>query len=168
MKKAYVKPVFLAEEFEGTVSVAACGYSSRNALHVWEGKNLCLVGSCAHAVNRNGNALVTQWWEYATEGMVDPDAEFTNPTSENFDAYNDVAYLFTDSQTVCDFVWNGIGSEVGIWTSEKGDVSTSMADHTKRDGLFVTMIDTFSKFFDIEPSQSKQHVPGVNGEKLFS
>ena len=59
MKKAYVKPVFLAEEFEGTASVASCGYdadAANSALQVWHGKSLCTVGDSGHHVGKaNGN-----------------------------------------------------------------------------------------------------------------
>lgn len=168
MKKAYVKPVFLAEEFEGTASVAACEYrASHDPLEVWNERNICSVGDNGHFIGKVPGASVNKWWEYATEGMANPQVEFTNPTSNNFDAYNDTAYLFTDGQTVCDFVWNGMGSQVGIWTSEEGNVNTSVSDHTKRDGLFVTLIDAFNTFFGIEP-KNEQHEPGLKNQKFFS
>lgn len=170
MKKAYVKPVFFAEEFAGTSSVAACEYNAKqNALQIWEGRNLCLNGKCAHEIGKKTNE-VSNWWDYATntEG-----ADANKPSSDSLSGYNDGAYLFTDGQTVCDFVWNTGGSQVGIWTSAKDDSSTAIWDDEKRTGtlgvnLFVTLITAYSNFFGIEPDKSDQHLPGVNNEVFFS
>ena len=169
MKKAYVKPVFVAEEFEGTENVASCAYGAdQNALQVWKGSYLCKVGDGGHTVGKK-DYDAKDWWEYATET---PGANETPPTSSNLTGYNNGAYLFTDGQTVCDFVWSDSSSKVGIWTSEAGKTDKAISKESDRTGtlnvnLFVTFISSFSQFFGIEPDND-QHVPGINNKAFFS
>lgn len=176
MKKAYVKPVFLAEAFEGTASVASCGYdadAANSAIQIWHGKNLCTVGDGGHYVGKdNGNKHpdVAQWWDYATNTNG---ANTNPPKSNSLSGFNNGAYLFTDGQTVCDFVWNSVDSDVGIWTSEKDNASTAIWDVTVRNNsvfnqnLFVTFIKGFAAFFGIEPDEDKNHKPGIKGQGAF-
>lgn len=166
MKRAYVKPVFLAEAFEGTASVASCGYdadAANSALQVWEGKGLCAVGDGGHRIGKK-DAAVDQWWDYATKTEG---ANGKPPTSDSLKGFNDGAFLFTDSQTVCDFVWNSVDSDIGIWTSEKGNASTAIWDVTKRDNMFITLIKGFAAFFGIEPDEDKNHKPGIKEQGAF-
>ena len=171
MKKAYVKPVFLAEEFEGTMSVASCGYDATNMeLQIWHGKQLCVKQHNGHYVGKKPGE-VADWWDYATNTSS---AKGNPPTSASLDGYNDGAFLFTDSQTVCDFIWNSVDSDVGIWTSEKGNSSKAIWDVETRNNsilnqnLFVTFIKGFADFFGIEADEDKNHKPGIKDQAFFS
>ena len=167
MKKAYVKPVFMAEEFVATASVASCGYNvsdPNSALQVWHTMHLCTNTSCSHQIGGNQGNLTydaNNWWGYAT------DTPGARPTSDSTDGLNDAAYLFTDAQTVCDFVWSSKTSNVGIWTGTQGDKTTAISDSNNRTNAFVTLINDFSNFFHIPASQNDQHSPGVGENQNF-
>lgn len=175
MKKAYVKPVFLAEEFEGTVSVAACDYSSpTNHLAIYNGQSLCVIGDSGHHVGGSGNGgktegFVQDYWSYATNGD-----RSDSPTKQDYnDGYytdlNKGAFLFTGGQTVCDFVWNGGDSQVGIWTKDKDIISSAIGDADKRSlrDSFITMISSFSDFFSVKGVGSQGHKAGCKGVGEF-
>lgn len=125
MKKAYVKPVFVAEEFEGTASVAACGYSSKNKFEVWEGVQVC--HSPGHKIGQgNDNAPFKDYLEYATDG-----------TTSSWDGYtvggmddNKGSYVFTSGLVECDFVWNSNGGSIGVWKQDNEDGSESLVSNT--------------------------------------
>lgn len=170
MKKAYVKPVFLAEEFSGTANVASCAYgATQSELQVWKGSSLCKVGDGGHTVGKK-NYDAANWWEYATETAG---ANKNPPTSASLNGYNNGAYLFTDGQYVCDFVWSDSDAQVGIWTSKANDTTSAISSEADRKNgilntnLFVTFISSFSKFFGIEPD-NENHVPGIDNKAFFS
>lgn len=168
MKKAYVKPVFLAEEFENTMSVAACEYhASSKPAQIWRGTPLCSVGDSGHGVGGDpgtGKKVeVNNWWDYATNTKEATDA---NP---NTGTYNDGAYLFTSGSTTCDFVWNSTTDTVKIWTSEENNKATAIWDSTKRENGFLTVIDDlFALFFFGNKAGFGNHTPVYDELKMFS
>lgn len=172
MKRAYVKPVFLAEAFEGTASVASCQYHSGvagNEVLIYNGLRLCSSGNnCSHKVGgNNGGKLdgdIQNYWDYATNNGVT-----TPPTNNNY-ANNGVdgAYLFTDGHTVCDFVWNGGNSQVGIWTDSERNAISDAGSRNPMTSIISWISESFSAFFGIQGSGSDQHKPGVNHQQFFS
>lgn len=95
MKKAYVKPVFMAEFFEVSSTVAVCPVRSATPLPVEEGDYIC--DSPGHAVG-HAQAPVNNYWDYATNYQTDN------------------SYIFTSGTYQCDFLWNSEGGNVGVWT----------------------------------------------------
>lgn len=165
MKKAYVKPVFFAEEFEGTVSVAACVYhADTNPAQIWEGMYMCANEDNGHAIGGQNKQKgdVQQWWGYATNTSGATDANPSNGT------YNDGAYLFTDNSVTCDFVWNDKGAQVGIWTSKENDTSSAIWKSSDREGAFVTLISMFTDFFFGNDANFEGHTPVYEKMEMFS
>jgi len=141
MKKAYVKPVFVADEYELTAAVMGCDVKSYQEKEIWNTYDLCS-GDSGHQVGgsgNSGNAPVNAWWEYATET---PGATGHAP-SENHQ-YNDNAYIFSTGNTVCDFVWNSVDTKVGVWVDANDN---AISDHTQREGAGVKLLDYFAQFF---------------------
>lgn len=168
MKKAYVKPVFLAEEFEGTVSVASCQYNvdAQTKIQVYDGLHICDV-PCSHSIGgNNGQGTkgdVQDWWNYATE----------TKTGNNMDGKGgpDNAYLFTSGQIECDFVWNSQGSQVGIWTQFQDQLNTAISEHNnriKKEGWnpVISWINSFKDFFGVMGGDNN-HRPGIEGKGEF-
>ena len=176
MKKAYVKPVFLAEEFEGTACVAACDYHAggdNSQVLIYNTLRLCPPSNnCDHAVGGNSNngkydGDIQNYWKYATNN----DTLMEGPTNENYvNDTTDGAYLFTDGETVCDFVWNGGKSQVGIWTQYENNLGSAISNAGLRElgQSFITWVSDFAKFFGVNGIGSKEHKPGVNGQQFFS
>lgn len=174
MRKAYVKPVFLAEAFEGTQSVAACRHHSGSTggeVLIYNTLRLCSGGnSCNHKVGGNkSNELegdIQEYWSYATNGT------YNAPSNAGYtDDKNNGAYLFTDGQVMCDFVWNGGNSQVGIWTEEANNKESAIWDLGSRNlkTSFITWIsNSFSSFFAINGNGSDEHKPGVDNAQFFS
>ena len=164
MKKAYVKPVFLAEEFVGTTAVAGCGEGSVNKpVELEKGQYLCYKvkpngsyqGDNGHQIGKN-NAPVLQYWDYAGANKED-------------DEKTDV-YLFTDSSIVCDFLWNGQGSTVKGW-STNGQESGLVWDETQRTDSARNFFDFRKKlleFFCGPNADNDNHNPGYNDKIFFS
>ena len=96
MKKAYVKPMFFAEEFAATATVAVCPVRSANPLPIHAKDFIC--SSPGHAVDHNGKAPVHGYWDYATSDGTD-------------------SYIFNSGEGACDFVWNSGNGPLGFWTS---------------------------------------------------
>lgn len=120
MRKAYTKPVFLAEEYEMTTSVAACKTSSNAPHEIWK-MDPCSCDAPGHDVDKTGGAPVHDYWDYAT-----------NNNSSNYDrgnmGDNNGSYLFTDSQLICDFVWNEKGGDIGVWKDKETNSLVSNLD----------------------------------------
>ena len=121
MKKAYVKPVFLAEEFVAASSYVAssCGQSVRSKLLLEYEKNFCAKPNCQadsltfhsedhygqdhqkppvyHEYNGTKVDGVESFWDYANYG-------------------DNEAYLFTGGLSDCDFLWGGNNNDkVYVW-----------------------------------------------------
>lgn len=122
MKKAYVKPVFLAEEFVAETSYAnqVCNVNQRGPLEIVNGDYWCKdhskangTGGC-HAkvdisVGSNPNGQGAKSLGLASK--YNPDKSITYWDYARYNSqqndYSDGAYLFTDANTVCDFLWDG-------------------------------------------------------------
>lgn len=170
MKKAYVKPVFVAEEFEGTVSVASCQYGvdAQTKIGVYDGLHICPNIHCAHDIGGNNgkgtDGDVQNWWNYATE----------TTTGKNENGLNgpDNAYLFTSGQIECDFVWNSQDSKVGIWTQFQDQWNTAISEHNNRIqkenwNPVISWISSFKQFFGIPGGENDNHRPGIEGQGEF-
>lgn len=167
MKKAYVKPVFMAEEFVATASVASCGInpSQIGTLDVYYGQHLCYNQTCGHYVgNDQGNLEydAKDYWWYATGKPDNTGSNNVAPT-----AAGSGAYLFTDGTVACDFIWNGFGQDVGIWTDNEKNPISIEADRQIGSSL-VQFISSFSEFFSIPAGNNDQHRPTVNNQIIYS
>lgn len=121
MKKAYVKPVFLAEEFVAASSYVAssCGQSVFSALLIEYDKNFCAKRGC------NADSMTFhRETDYNNESNKPAVYQEYNGTKvEGVDSYwdyanynDDKAYLFTGGSSECDFLWNGHASDkVYVW-----------------------------------------------------
>lgn len=125
MKKAYVKPVFAAEVFESTESVAACTIGSSDPYAVWKGDFICTHGNNGHKVDHTGKAPVSDYWGYATNGHSKDGTEISNADT------NTSSMLFNSGRVECDFVWNSYSGPVGVWT-EDGTTNTVISDMNNR------------------------------------
>lgn len=177
MKKAYVKPVFLAEEFECTAAVAGCAYSAKTPAQVFEGMHMCGDNSNdGHVIGGNSgdkgfvnkgkhNGVQSPgFWDYATGGT----GTYIDDAPHEADPNKDLAYLFTDSSTVCDFIWNSRDSQVGVWTSKENDWNTAIANPSLRNNAFVTLVSSFANFFFGNSANWEGHTPIYGDQKIFS
>lgn len=175
MKRAYVKPVFVAEKFAAASSYAssACGVSVWNALQIKDGdllcnthKNHCSLDFDLGKSNAN-NDMYTGY-------VSDPNAEngYNKNTDGNFSFWDyatekdQKAYLFNSTIGDCDFLWNGDSSEtIKVWNS----VDKDAADTSK--GFIKGIIDTFqslSLFFTGNESITGNHDVGYNQQSFRS
>lgn len=120
MKKAYVKPVFLAEEFVAASSYAAngCPTTKITPKAIAQGTKICNDG---HTVSQTNKAMIngyydeTQnitYWDYASWNE-----EKRTGAGDSTHAATD-SYLFSTESSVCDFVWNNTANEVGVWREQ--------------------------------------------------
>ena len=168
MKKAYVKPVFLAEEFVAAAShVAGCGDGSVNSVkEIIPGTTyLCEFhdNSCnstlvlenseanklygSHDENFKGSTDLT-YWDYAK--------------ADSAGSFNDKIYLFTQNDYECDFVWTGYRNDtVKVWgTLEKEKRSTT--------NVFYDTFKSLTGFFRGSEAVNGHHPLGYNGSSFFS
>lgn len=166
MKRAYVKPVFLAEEYVAASNyVAACGTMS------WvpqllqfpsgkeEGTHLCENTTCAHNVGFNKNQAIIMKGEYDTNISYKEYAEWDtsnrpNAAEDGYSATN--AYLFNSGHGACDFVWDHTGSDVGVWKKDE------------QSNWIVSLIGNFGSFFYGAPANGQGHRPAINGTVIPS
>ena len=163
MKKAYVKPVFLAEEFVAAASVAACKYNPGSAVNetlslefLWpEGVKkppvLCAKGDAGHDVYGgelfDGNGQN----HYKTELLGDYAYKEDN-----------TATLFDTSNRACDFVWmqpSGNGNEIKVW-GDGEDTPSLVANHSSRDTsklFYWNGIQNFLQFFAGDAADNQNH-----------
>ena len=176
MKKAYVKPVFLAEEFVAETSYAAtpCGISVGTQLKLIDGKSMCIVENhknCNHVISV-ANAPVSGKYQ---DGFV-RDNDALNGYSQNADnsfSYWDYAtkdgtdaFLFNSSIADCDFLWSGNNRDnVQVWNSvDKGAADTSK-------GFVIGFLNTFQSLtglFCKNEGNGKGHVVGYDGKSFHS
>lgn len=166
MKKAYVKPVFLAEAFEGTASVASCAGGSVNTpIELQTGNYMCydiknngkLEGDNGHIVGgHNGKAPVMKYWDQAGANKEG------NETTD--------VYLFTDSNVVCDFLWSGEGSTVKGWSTNGKESGLVWNENERNDAarVFFDFGKKLLEFFCGPVADNENHNPGYNGYLFFS
>lgn len=168
MKKAYVKPVFMAEEFEGLAHVTStCGYSINDPAEVYDGVGICFKkNGCNHTVDGSGeidtgmysNELT--YWEYASG------AGASNEQGND-------AYLFTVGNGQCDFLWNSSNDDMGVWKTPDTYTDGAVRPGLKKGDVvsdFVNWLGIgFSQFFfNNSSSNSAQHQPGYMSQVLLS
>lgn len=115
MKKAYVKPVFMAEEFVVTATVAGCNVKAGNPLPVYDGQIICQHLNNGHAIGK-GSGDVNNLWDYA----------YGRETSKSENTSD--SYIFTSGNQTCDFLWNSAGGSVGIWTTDNSSEQKAIAN----------------------------------------
>ena len=128
MKKIYEKPSFFAEEYRVASSIAACGASSKDEIAMEYGKNYCDNGSqCkGHTFSqKHANKSTKECYDIFTE-------------------HDSFAYLFTSSNTTCEFTWDS------------------------KDANVMPMDLSFSEAFYGNGSSNGGHQPGHDGAAFFS
>lgn len=145
MKKAYVKPVFMAEEYEMTASVAGCRTRSNAPHEIWK-NDPCSCSAPGHEIDKTGGAPVSDYWDYASNGHA-------NSYEHDKMGVNNGSFIFTDDMLQCDFVWNQPGGKVGVWTDKETGALVSDFDQRELSeesnvGSVVAWIgDNFMSFF---------------------
>lgn len=145
MKKAYVKPVFVAEEFEGTASVATCtpNYNpTTTPMKVYKDLQVCEHKNNGHEIGK-GSGDVKNYWSYATNGA------YTSAPKEQENDLNKAAFLFTSGQQECDFVWNSYDGEIGVWYDKQDQLQADMKvrDVSLVESIIKTVANDFMSFF---------------------
>lgn len=150
MKKAYVKPVFMAEEYELTASVAGCEYSPSKPFEIWKGTYICASGQ-GHSVGQ-GNPTddpVLGYWDYATAGRYQNyDTKFEGHGYQmGNEGTNNGAYVFTGAETQCDFVWNSYNGDIGVWKDSNNNLIKNETDRSNEGSWIDRLGYTFMQFF---------------------
>lgn len=178
MKKAYVKPVFLAEAFEMTTNVAGCDFSAnQNKAQIWEGIHMCADKTDGHQIGgQQGNSGYvnpgkkdwTGLWGYATNGQFTNDgtSDVNNP---------DAAFLFAGRNAECDFIWNSKSGPIGIWTNTEVNSIDQVNDSVwisnpleRTASSFISWIGSFAEVFFGNNAGFGQHTPVYDNQKIFS
>lgn len=170
MKKAYVKPVFLAEEFVAASSYAAsaCKLSSSNPYTITTNQHLCTNETCDHYTSEksmfftgtntfrvNGKDETKTYWEYAGgEGE---------------------SKLFTLGESQCDFMWKTNGADlVTVWRDQ--EISAREVSYNAWDKIWDSVTNPFISvgakfaafFYDHGKPGNQQHNPGEVDSPFFS
>lgn len=159
MKKAYVKPIFFAEEFVAEENYAAkgCGTLSWDPVSIEPGMFMC---DC-HSINHNGQADISKkqyeldpdyssisYWEYA--GAVTKEDGSTD--------YSDCK-LFNYEHKACDFVWNKTQENIFVWDSVVVD---------ERSNWESNPVGSFASFLLGPNAVFKNHQPSYMGTNIPS
>lgn len=163
MKKAYVKPVFVAEEFVAEQNYAAkgCGTYDWDPVNIYPQLHLCYkvngdsYKEDGHVIEQTGSAGIrgdyssgVSYWQYA--GMT--------VNSDGTKDYSD-CYLFNKDHTTCDFVWNDTTEQVYAWNAVDVNQRTSWVDKA---------LGAFSNFFYGNGADIKNHQPQYMGRLIPS
>ena len=163
MKKAYVKPVFLAEEFVAASSYAtSCGVSQNKPFDLYLGMDFCknegntsdgdkghYVGGSPDATLDNAKGTIMSAWHY--------DGKYSNWTYALKE--DNKATIFLDVK--CDFCWDpstGNSGPVYVWN----DVTTENRTEKYTGGDIAW---GFSKFFAGANPDDKKHSVAFEGTK---
>ncbi|MBQ4265435.1 MAG: hypothetical protein IJB85_07990 [Clostridia bacterium] len=162
MKKAYVKPVFFAEEFvaETSYALTGCGTMSWSPKEMYEDMLIC--SNDGHKLDHNGNATVMDgvygqnangenitYWDYAST------VDRTGAGDEEYAASN--RYLFNSASSICDFVWDDTSEDIGVWR-----------ENTTTNTWSVAWIEKLTTFFIGTNSDLKNHQPQYEGTLIPS
>ncbi len=165
MKKAYVKPVLVAEPYEMTETVAWCPESQYKTINVYDGAYLCILQNC-HDVDVddkkagiNGNYTYTDA-ENKTQTMTY--WQYAGGTSDGAASTNKDVFLFSTGNYACDFLWSDPKEQIYVWNSPSMDARTE--NNWKSTGFL------FSEFFYSNDSISSgnNHAPGSTLGRFFS
>lgn len=160
MKKAYVKPVFLAEEFVAEMSYAnnGCGVSIYEpALITYETDAKRAEGTTADLCSgsEDGHFIQYQKGNGNSKGLQDL-YDYNEKNDTNYDywqyatAGDNKATLFVT--VLCDFIWNptsGNTGNVSVWDTVTG--------RTEGNQYGSKIIGTFMKFFTGNNAQGEGH-----------
>ena len=164
MKKAYVKPVFLAEEFVADASVAACTRSSiYEALELKRGDTTLCDQNCGHAIGKGSEYHIDDLYTHddieVSDGVI-PDVN-KNTYWQYAQAEDGKVTLFNQNNCECDFLWSyentGTVNEVKVWGS-------TAKDERPNNGIFGTGW-SLVKFF---LGNSTSHGLGYDGTPFLS
>ena len=166
MKKAYVKPVFLAEAYEMTSSVAGCPTSSSIPRELIYGQTSLCDHCTGGAVQIDKKDNWDAFKDYATE-----DKSITTVYDQNGNAQsinNGNVYLFTSNTVECDYIWNSNDNNEKLQIWKSNNISERLAagfETLLLNGLSFSL----SKFFcGDEWAGSKGHHFGYNNSRTFS
>lgn len=181
MKKAYVKPVFLAEVFEGTANVAACERGSSETFEVWKGVSVC--GTPGHAIGESSgkSSFEENYISYATDNRYTNTVKGKDgfqPINDEIDSYsltnmgpNVGSYVFTSWNFDCDFAWDSKGGSVGVWVNTN-DNNSLITNNVQRETLYnnksagiLWLAQSFMNFFRKNEPGCK---PVLDGGSPFS
>ena len=165
MKKAYVKPVFLAEEFVAAASYAtSCGAATINsALTIKPGDNVCGEKIDGHTAGKGkaeiNNDYIGVW----------PDTAGGKYSYWDYAKQNDgKSNLFSSSNYECDFLWDYYSTgkdEIYVWGSAVAERNSLLGT------IAVTVGDAivnFANFFTNSNQTEAQHKPGYMGQSFQS
>ena len=163
MKKAYVKPVFLAEEFVAETSYAsgACGPASVYEPLLFQ-KNDVLCDQCNGDKAGGQGAGINDYYTYTNdEGKLVTD---TTKTYWQYAGTND-AKMFNSGLFECDFVWepkNATDTTTTVWVWD----AVNVADRVL--GRITNTLMSFTDFFAGNNGTQKKHNPGYEQHSFFS
>ncbi len=157
MKKAYVKPVYMAELFEVTECVATCPVTTSRPHLIVDDDYLCFGGDKGHQIDATDkNTYLSPYWD-----------SYANA--------DDSANLFTSSSFECDFLWNDWGTNVFGWSTDgTADGLVSSVDDRKNTATEKWNLFDFGEgllrfFTGGSNADNNQHGPGIPEEgKFFS
>jgi len=169
MKKAYVKPVLVAEPYEMTETVAWCPESQYKTINVYSGAALCVKGNC-HLVDTSGG-WINQNNGYSYTAIVDGKEttqtmsywQYAGGNADGTIANNKDVFLFSTGNYACDFLWSDPTESIYVWKSpdEKDRIENNWVSTDK----------SFSQFFygnESVSSGDKIHAPGTTLGRFFS
>ncbi len=163
MKKKYVKPMFMAQPYEMTEYSAACNFDVKPNTELELKMGVCL---CS---NEDGHII----------GKGDMTGEQLSAAKDDGTA----AYLFTNGQASCDFLWHGGSTPVQGWQDGNGDWVWAESEReafysadpeangyqTTYGGWHLgTFAQSFMKFFTGCEANEQNHRPAYNGMEMFS
>ena len=163
MKKAYVKPVFLAEEFVAAASYAsgACGPASVNEPLLFKQKDV-LCDQCNGDKAGGTGAGINDKYKY-----TDDNGKLVTHDKLNYWDYagtND-AKMFNGGLFECDFIWEPTSATDNTTTVWVWD-AVNVADRVL--GRITNTFMSFTNFFAGNNGTQEKHNPGYKQQSFFS
>ena len=165
MKKAYVKPVFFAEEYLVEASIAACTKASiYEALELKRGDTTLCNQNCGHVIGKGSNYHIDDY--YTHDDVAVPEdgtvpAVNTNTYWQYAQAEDSKITLFNTNNYECEFLWSyedtGLKNEISVWGS------TSKSERPNN-GIFGTGFSLVNFFL----GNSTSHNLGYDGASFLS
>lgn len=167
MKKAYVKPVFLAEEFVAASSYAiSCGPASINkALTINPGNNVCGEKIDGHTAGKGkaeiNNNYIGVWPNTVADGENYSYWQYANQNDGK-------SNLFSSNNYECDFLWDYYSTgknEIYVWENATAERNSSLGTLAVKVGEAIV---DFANFFTHSSQSEGQHKPGYMGQSFQS
>lgn len=169
MKKAYVKPVFVAEEFVAAASYAtSCGPASINrAITINKGDIICNGRDNGHTAGKDSNGkdavINTDYIGTWPDGKQSP-YTYWDYANQN-DGKSD---LFSSNNYECDFLWDYYSTgkdEMYVWGSATAERDSSLGTIAVKIGETIV---NFANFFTHSSQGLNEHKPGYMGQSFQS